>query len=272
MTDCLLQGNKILWCGNGGSAAEAQHLAAELVGRFRSERRALPSIALTADTSVLTAIANDCGFAEVFDRQLEALCAPGDVVVGISTSGKSRNVCAALQRARELGAFTVAMTGETGGHLASYSDVCLRVASTDTARIQEGHLLLGHILCEWIELATCIDRAVATRNAGRCGVIADLREIVALVESGWRKVPALVVGDVMLDQYIWGEVERISPEAPVPVLRTGLAGRKARRRSQRRHEPRWTRRLRHGVRLRRRRRGAGPIGVSAWPTLALSLL
>lgn len=160
LTECLLQGHKVLWCGNGGSAADAQHLAAELVGRFRSERRALPSIALTADTSVLTAIANDCGFAEIFDRQLEALCAPGDVVVGISTSGKSRNVCAALERARELGAFTVAMTGETGGHLAGYADECLRVASSDTARVQEGHIVLGHILCEWVELATCINSAV----------------------------------------------------------------------------------------------------------------
>src|SRR5271157_3258990 len=160
MTDCLLQGHKVLWCGNGGSAADAQHLAAELVGRFRSDRRALPSIALTADTSVLTAIANDCGFAEIFDRQLEALCVPGDVVVGISTSGKSRNVCAALERARELGAFTVAMTGETGGRIAGLADVCLRIASSDTARIQEGHILLGHILCEWVELATCINQAV----------------------------------------------------------------------------------------------------------------
>lgn len=160
ITECLLQGHKVLWCGNGGSAADAQHLAAELVGRFRSERRALPSLALTADTSVLTAIANDCGFAEIFDRQLEAFCVPGDVVVGISTSGKSRNVCAALQRARELGAFTVAMTGETGGHLASFADECLRVASSDTARVQEGHILLGHILCEWVELVTCINRAV----------------------------------------------------------------------------------------------------------------
>jgi D-sedoheptulose 7-phosphate isomerase len=160
MTECLLHGHKVLWCGNGGSAADAQHLAAELIGRFRSDRRALPSIALTADTSVLTAIANDCGFAEIFDRQLEALCAPGDVVVGISTSGKSRNVCAALERARELGAFTVAMTGESGGHLASYADVCLQVASRDTARIQEGHILFGHILCEWVELASCINQAV----------------------------------------------------------------------------------------------------------------
>ncbi len=166
MTECLLQGHKILWCGNGGSAADAQHLAAELVGRFRSDRRALASIALTADTSVLTAIANDCGFGEVFERQLEALCAPGDVVVGLSTSGKSRNVCAALERARQLGAFTVAMTGANGSRMASLADVCLRVASSDTARIQEGHILFGHILCEWVELATCINHTVAVATPG----------------------------------------------------------------------------------------------------------
>jgi D-sedoheptulose 7-phosphate isomerase len=169
MTECLLQGHKILWFGNGGSAAEAQHLAAELMGRFRSDRRALASIALTADTSVLTAIANDCGFGEIFERQLEALCAPGDVVVGISTSGKSRNVCSALERARQLGAFTVAMTGANGSRMACHADVCLRVASTDTARIQEGHILLGHMLCEWLELATCINHTVAVATPGGAG-------------------------------------------------------------------------------------------------------
>jgi len=162
MTDCLLEGHKILWCGNGGSAADAQHLAAELVGRFRSGRRALASVALTADTSVLTAVANDYGFTEVFDRQLEALCAPGDVVVGLSTSGKSRNVCLALEKAQQLGAFTVAMTGGTRTRMAALADVWLAVPATATARIQEAHILLGHILCEWIELATCINHAVAT--------------------------------------------------------------------------------------------------------------
>jgi D-sedoheptulose 7-phosphate isomerase len=166
MTECLLQGHKILWLGNGGSAAQAQHLAAELVGRFRSDRRALASLALSADTSVLTAIANDCGFGEVFERQLEALCAPDDVVVGISTSGKSRNVSAALERARRLGAFTVLMTGANGSRMAANADACLRVASTDTARIQEGHTLLGHMLCEWVETATCINHTVAVALPG----------------------------------------------------------------------------------------------------------
>jgi D-sedoheptulose 7-phosphate isomerase len=162
MTECLIDSHKILWCGNGGSAADAQHLAAELVGRFRSDGSALPSIALTADTSVLTATTNDCAFGDVFDRQLEALCAPGDVVVGLSTSGKSRNVCVALERARQLGAFTVAITGEGGRRMATLADVWLRVASSDAARIQEAHILIGHTLCGWLELAVCINHTVAS--------------------------------------------------------------------------------------------------------------
>jgi D-sedoheptulose 7-phosphate isomerase len=149
ITDCLLAGNKILWCGNGGSAADSQHLAAELVGRFRRTRRAFPSIALTTDTSVLTAIANDWSYGEVFERQVEALGHRGDVLVGISTSGNSKNVCTALAKARELGIFTVAMTGHSGGRMAALADICLRIPATDPARIQEGHILCGHILCEW---------------------------------------------------------------------------------------------------------------------------
>ncbi len=161
ITDCLLAGHKILWCGNGGSAADSQHLAAELVGRFRRSRRAFPSIALTTDSSVLTAVANDWTYDDVFKRQVEALCLSGDVLVGISTSGNSKNVCAALAKARELGAFTIAMTGRSGGRMAALADVCLRVPAIDPARIQEGHILYGHILCEWIELATCISHAVS---------------------------------------------------------------------------------------------------------------
>ena len=161
ITDALVRGNKVLWCGNGGSAADSQHLAAELVGRFRRRRSGLPSIALTTDTSILTAVANDFGYDEVFSRQVEALCQPDDVVVGISTSGNSKNVCAALQKARQLKGLTVAMTGRNGGHIATLADVCMRVPSTDPARIQEAHILYGHILCEWIELATCIREAVA---------------------------------------------------------------------------------------------------------------
>lgn len=153
MSSAILSGKKVLWCGNGGSAADSQHLAAELVGRFRRERRGLASIALTANASILTAIGNDYGYEHVFRRQIEALCAEGDVVVGLSTSGDSQNVCAALEAARDLGAFTVAFTGENGGRAAEIADITLRIASKDTARIQEGHILCGHMICDWIELS-----------------------------------------------------------------------------------------------------------------------
>ena len=155
ITRAILAGKKVLWCGNGGSAADSQHLAAELMGRFRRERHPLPSIALTTDTSALTAIGNDYGYEKVFQRQVEGLCVRGDVLVGISTSGNSKNVCAALESARELGAFTVALTGEGGGAMATIADQTLRVPSRDTARIQEGHILCGHMLCDWVELAVC---------------------------------------------------------------------------------------------------------------------
>jgi len=151
MTDTILSGNRIVWCGNGGSAADAQHLAAELVGRFKRERRALPSLALTTDTSVLTCIANDYGYEYIFSRQAEALCRAGDLLVGITTSGNSRNVCAALQTARQLGVLTVAFTGRSGGAAAEIADIALQVPSSDTARVQEAHILCGHILCDWIE-------------------------------------------------------------------------------------------------------------------------
>jgi D-sedoheptulose 7-phosphate isomerase len=152
MTAALNSGGKILWCGNGGSAADAQHFAAEIVGRFRRERRGLPSIALTTDTSILTSLANDYGFETVFARQVEALGAPGDVLVGISTSGNSRNVIAALETARALGLVTVAFTGEGGGKLTPLADHLFAAASRETARIQEAHALAGHMLCDWIEL------------------------------------------------------------------------------------------------------------------------
>lgn len=160
ISEALSHGKKVLWCGNGGSAADSQHLAAELVGRFRRRRAGLASIALTTDTSVLTAVANDFGYSDIFQRQVDALCQPGDVVVGISTSGNSKNVCAALEKARQIGGKTVAMTGKSGGRLAAIADVCIRVPSTDPARIQEAHILYGHMLCEWVELATCISQVL----------------------------------------------------------------------------------------------------------------
>ena len=151
MSAAILRGNKILWCGNGGSAADSQHLAAELVGRFLRERRALPSIALTTNTSILSAIGNDYGYELIFRRQVEALCAAGDVVVGISTSGNSRNVCLALEKAHEIGAYTVAFTGMKTGGLGRVADETLQIPSTETPRIQEGHILCGHMLCDYIE-------------------------------------------------------------------------------------------------------------------------
>jgi D-sedoheptulose 7-phosphate isomerase len=155
MTAAVVAGKKVLWCGNGGSAADSQHLAAELMGRFRRERRALASIALTTDTSILTAIGNDYGYEHVFRRQVEALCQKGDILVGISTSGNSKNVCLALEEAKKRGAFTVAFTGQGGGAMVGIAHAALCINSKDTARIQEGHILCGHMLCDWIELSIC---------------------------------------------------------------------------------------------------------------------
>lgn len=142
---------KLIVFGNGGSAADAQHIAAEMLGKFRLKRRALPAIALTTNTSALTAIGNDFGYEEIFSRQLEAWAQRGDVVIGITTSGASPNVLRALSAARELGAIAVAMTGNTTERIAPLSDILLSVPSDDTPRIQEVHILLGHILCEETE-------------------------------------------------------------------------------------------------------------------------
>jgi D-sedoheptulose 7-phosphate isomerase len=166
MARTIIGNHKILWCGNGGSAADSQHLAAELVGRFRRERKGLPSIALTTDTSVLTCVGNDYGFEQVFSRQVEALCSRQDVLVGITTSGNSPNVCCALQAARDIGALTVAFTGERGGKAADIADLTLRVPSNSTARIQEGHILCGHILCDWIE-ASFVQAQTTTSEPGK---------------------------------------------------------------------------------------------------------
>jgi D-sedoheptulose 7-phosphate isomerase len=148
---CLLRGHTVFLCGNGGSAADSQHIAAEIVGRFKAERRGLPAIALTTDTSAITAIANDYGYEVVFARQLEALARPGDMLVGISTSGNSPNVVAAARSAARLGVETVVLTGGTGGLLAGTADCVVCVPETDTARIQEVHIMVGHLACEMAE-------------------------------------------------------------------------------------------------------------------------
>lgn len=147
----LIRGGKVLFCGNGGSAADSQHLAAEFVCRFRMDRPALPAIALTTDTSVLTAAGNDFGFSEIFSRQIKALAGEEDVVVGITTSGQSPNVVQALQEAGEIGAYRVGLTGKKGRDIFSHSDVVFHVDSEDTALIQEVHIAWGHVLCRMTE-------------------------------------------------------------------------------------------------------------------------
>jgi len=147
----LQSGNKVLLCGNGGSAADAQHIAAELTGRYKSERRGLPAIALTTDTSALTAISNDYGYDRVFDRQVEALANEGDLLIGISTSGNSENILSALSLAQELGCSTLGMSGKSGGKMNDSCDINLVVPSNDTPRIQEMHILIGHILCQAVD-------------------------------------------------------------------------------------------------------------------------
>ena len=151
MSACLEQGGTIYLCGNGGSAADAQHVAAELVGRFLRERRPLPAVALTCNTSILTSIGNDCGFAEIFSRQVRAHVTPRDCVAGISTSGRSPNVLNALTAAREIGATTIGFTGADGHEMARLCDVCLLAPSTSTPRIQEAHLLAWHLVCDEVE-------------------------------------------------------------------------------------------------------------------------
>jgi D-sedoheptulose 7-phosphate isomerase len=149
--ESLRAGGKLLFFGNGGSAADAQHLAAEFVGRYAAERAPLPAIALTTDSSALTAIGNDYGFDQVFVRQIRALGRRGDVAIAISTSGRSRNVIVGVEAAREAGLTTIALTGGDGGNLAPIVDVAIVVPSTATARIQECHIAIGHVLCEYVE-------------------------------------------------------------------------------------------------------------------------
>lgn len=153
MIAALKQGGKLLWMGNGGSAADAQHICAEFVGRFAFERPALPALALSVNTSCVTAIGNDYGFDRVFSRQIEAIGRPGDVAVGISTSGNSPNVLCGLSAAARLGLRTVALTGQSGGKIKSAAEYCVCVPSNETPRIQECHILIGHIIADIVEQA-----------------------------------------------------------------------------------------------------------------------
>lgn len=162
----LEKGGKIFWMGNGGSAADSQHLAAELIGRFKLERQAIPSIALTTDSSILTCLSNDYDYSIVFARQLEALCQKNDVVIGITTSGNSKNILEGIKVAKLKGAYTIGLAGHSGGLLASAVDLCITVPSSSTARIQEGHIFIGHTICELVE------QAVAQANVTTDAILA----------------------------------------------------------------------------------------------------
>jgi D-sedoheptulose 7-phosphate isomerase len=164
LVNALKQGNKALLFGNGGSAADAQHIAAELVGCFAFDRPALPALALSVNTSCVTAIGNDYGFDQVFSRQLEALARAGDIAIGISTSGNSANVLRAMLTARKMGLRTIALTGRTGGDLRNTVDYCICVPSNESPRIQECHILIGHIMSELVEREIFREEGRASRS------------------------------------------------------------------------------------------------------------
>ena len=151
ITNAFKAGNKVLFCGNGGSAADAQHLAAEFSGRFYKNRKALPAEALHCNTSYLTAVANDYSYDVIYSRLLEGIGAKGDVVIGLSTSGNSQNILNAFEVAKQIGITTIAFTGASGGKMKDACDVLLNVPSSDTPRIQESHIMIGHIICELVE-------------------------------------------------------------------------------------------------------------------------
>lgn len=153
--DSLKKGGKVIIFGNGGSASDSQHIAAELVGRFKKDRTPLAAIALTTNTAILTSLANDYGYEVIFAKQVEALGGKNDIVIGISTSGKAKNVIQGIKQAAKMGLKTVILTGGDGGELAKVADVSLLVPSSITARIQEAHITIGHIICEMIEEALC---------------------------------------------------------------------------------------------------------------------
>ena len=155
ITDCLKKNGKVILFGNGGSASDSQHIAAEFVGRFKKDRHALAAIALTTNTSILTALANDYGYEIVFAKQIEALGGKNDVAIGISTSGKAKNVVLGIKQAKKMGMKAIALTGADGGELAKLTDISLMVPSSVTARVQEAHITIGHIICELVEESFC---------------------------------------------------------------------------------------------------------------------
>jgi D-sedoheptulose 7-phosphate isomerase len=158
VSNCLMQGGKLLFMGNGGSASDSQHLAAEFVGRYEKERRPLAAVALTTDTSILTAVGNDYGFEKIFERQIEALGKKGDVLFAISTSGNSKNVLIGVHKAKQMNIYTIGFSGGSGGELKSLVDLSLVIPSKKTSRIQESHIFIGHMLCE------CVDEVLSAQS------------------------------------------------------------------------------------------------------------
>jgi len=156
--DCLKRGGKVILFGNGGSASDSQHIAAELIGRFKKDRSALAGIALTTNTAVLTSLANDYGYEVIFAKQVEALGKKNDIIIAISTSGKAKNVALGIKQAKKIGLKTIAFTGGDGGDIAKLADVSFIVPSSVTARIQEAHITVGHIICELVEQSLCLEQ------------------------------------------------------------------------------------------------------------------
>ena len=198
------RGNKLLLCGNGGSAADAQHIAAELVGRFVAERRGLPGIALSTDTSILTAVGNDYGFDSVFARQVEALAQPGDVLVGISTSGNSGNVIAAVGAARRRGCAVIGLLGRDGGKLRDLVDVAVTIGVAETAHIQECHIMVGHIWCAQIDAD--LAESIPARGDSRSGVL-DEAEAIAAVRAARQAGERVVMTNGCFDILHPGHIE-----------------------------------------------------------------
>lgn len=186
MTNALREGNKIMLFGNGGSAADSQHLAAEFINRFKLERPAMPAIALTTDTSVLTSIANDYSYENIFSRQIEAIGQVGDVAIGITTSGNSGNIIKAIATANEMGITTVGFTGLEGGKLKECSEICLQVPSNSTPRIQEVHITAGHALCDIVE------QELFQKTGRALGITRNVNS-KATIESGKKQVTAKAI-------------------------------------------------------------------------------
>ena len=225
MRDAVLAGKKVLLCGNGGSAADAQHIAAELVGRFVLERRPLAAIALTTDTSALTAIANDYGFEHVFARQVDALGAEGDVLIAITTSGSSKNVLAAVQVARKRGMKVIGLSGANGAAFIASCDAGVAVPSTVTARIQECHIAIGHLLCEVLDEAFAPTPAVVMGNGKAPAKERTIEELVLWREAQRARKRTVVWTNGVFDVFHVGHLESLrAARAFGDVLVVGVNG------------------------------------------------